>query len=517
MKSPRIAAEGRRRWLAALVLLALLQGIAAGVAAFSTRGLFEGMHSAASLPRVLLFSLAGAGFMVAVLRIIFRRTGELLAQDYVRAVRLALFDHASRMWPRDLAARRVGHVNLRFVGDLASLKGWPARGIPRLVEGALFLPIMIAVLFILASDFGWIASAIVAVSLTCVALMAPSLGAAHFRARRLRGRLAADLAERMPLASDLAAFGRRPNESGLINERSRDLSDSAVSLATRAEILRALPDALLGGAAAIMIWRGAAGGLPTGTIAAGLAALGLMARPLRDLMGIANTYAAYQTARGKLESALARPTAPGRSKDGVKLPSGPIALELKSLKLADAGPLNCRIEAGEKATIPVNGDADSLLRAILGKEPLLEGDIVLSGASISALTPGSLRRGVAVITGSPVVLQGSLRRVITFGLADRPTDEALCKVLEKRKLLRLLTDLGGLDRHLQEGARLLSREDRIKISVLRAALAGSGLVLVEPDAELANPDYENWLNAIPATVARFAVTRAKQDAPCSKG
>jgi ATP-binding cassette, subfamily B, bacterial len=517
MKSPQIAADGRRRLLAALVLLALLQGIAASVAAFSTRGLFEGMHSAAPVPPALLFSLAGAGFGVALLRVVFRRTGELLAQDYVRAVRLALFDHASRMWPRDLAARRVGHVNLRFVGDLTSLKGWPARGIPKLVEGALFLPIMLAVLFILASDFGWIASAIVAVSLICVALMAPSLGAAHFRARRLRGRLAADLAERMPLAPDLAALGRRPNESELINERSKDLSDSAVSLATRAESLRALPDALLGAAAAMMIWRGAAAGLPTGTIAAGLAALGLIARPLRDVMGIANTYAAYQTARGKLESALARPTAPGRSKEGVKLPSGPIALELKALRLADAGPLNRRIEAGEKAMIPVSGDADTLLRAILGKEPILEGDILLSGASISTLTPGSLRRGLAVITDSPVVLQGSLRRVITFGLADRPTDEAVCKRLTKWKLLRFLTDLGGLDRHLQEGARLLSREDRIKISVLRASLAGSGLILVEPDAELADPDCENWLNEIPATVARFVVARARQDAPSAKG
>jgi ATP-binding cassette, subfamily B, bacterial len=508
MNAPHIAAGGRRRWLAALVILAMLQGAAAGVAAFSTRGLFESMHGAGSVPRALLLALAGAGFSVAVLRIVFRRTGELLAQDYVRATRLVLFDHASRMWPRDLAARRTGHLNLRFVGDMTALKGWPARGIPRLVEGVLFLPIMLAVLFVLAPDFGWIASSVVAASLVCIALMAPALGAAHSRVRRLRGRLAADLAERMPLASDLAAFGRRPTETGLINERSRSLSQSAVSLVTYAETLRALPDALMGAAAAMIIWRGAAAGLPTGTIAAGLAALGLIARPLRDLMGIANTFAAYQTALRKLEAALAKPVAPVQSKDGVKLSSAPISLELKSLKLADAETADVVLAAGGKGVIEVDGNVASVLRALAGKEQILEGDVTLSGAAISALTPGSLRRGVAVITDGPVILQGSLRRAITLGLSERPDDNAILAALERQKLQTLLTGLGGLDRHLKEGARMLRREDRIAISVLRAALSNPGLVLAGPDVEPAGPVLEEWLKNTPATVARVRVAAA---------
>jgi ATP-binding cassette, subfamily B, bacterial len=514
MKAPQIAADGRLWWLAALVVLALLQGTAAGIAAFSTRELFASMHAAGMgsepLRPGLLLSLAGAGFVVAVSRVAFRGIGERLGQDYVRDIRLALFDHASRMWPRDLAARRVGHVNLRFVGDLSALKNWPARGIPKLVEGALFLPIMLAVLFVLARDFGWIGTCVVTLSLATLALAAQDLAEAHRKVRSLRGKLAADLAERMPLASDLAAIGRRQTESDIIHERSVKLSKAAVALVTRAEFLRGLPDALVGMAAAIMIWRGVLGALPTGTIAAGLAAFALMAKPLREFMGIANTFAAYQAARRKLDIALAKPVAPSRSKSGVKLASGPIDLHLKSLKLADVSPLDCRFAAGEKGIIKVNGNAESLVRAILGKEPILAGDVFFSGTSISKLTPGSLRRGVSVITDSPVILQGSLRRAITFGLAERPTDEAMCKTLEKRNLLSFLKDIGGFDRHLQEGARLLSREDRIKISVLRTALAASGLILVEPDAALADPDFESWLNKDPATVARILVFPADQ-------
>ncbi|MCB1977291.1 MAG: ABC transporter ATP-binding protein, partial [Nitrosomonas sp.] len=78
---------------------------------------------------------------------LFRRFGEILGQSYARDVRIALFDHASRMWPRDLAARRAGYLSLRFVGDLTALKDWPGRGLPLLVEGVVMLPAAVVILF----------------------------------------------------------------------------------------------------------------------------------------------------------------------------------------------------------------------------------------------------------------------------------------------------------------------------------------------------------------------------------
>jgi ATP-binding cassette, subfamily B, bacterial len=502
MKVPRIIDEGRWRRLAFLITLALLQGAVACVAPLATRVLFTYISSKTHVPNTYLLALAGAGVSIAVLRIIFRRAGERLGQDYARAIRVALFEHASSMWPRHLAERRVGYMSLRFIGDLTALKNWPARGIPRLVEAVILVPALVGVLFMLAPVFGWIGVLVVSVSLCGLIASARVLTYANRHVRGLRAKLAADLAERMPIAADLAALGRRSNEIGLINEQSGKLTIAALALVTRAEGLRVLPDILLGLAAAFVIWRGAAGGLSTGTIAAGLSAFGIMGRPLRDVMSIANIAAAFQTAQRKLVTGLNRPTAPSRSRDGQKIAPGPVSLTLNSLQVEGAGPVSACIMAGDKTKLQIQGDAIAVLRAIAGQEPLLSGDILFTDTRIDDLSPGSLRRRIAIVTDMPTVLHGSLRRAITLGLTDRPSDLKVTERLDACGLLPVLSELGGFERHIREGARTLSRKDRLMLSTLRAAVARPGLILIAPDGEVDNSCIRSWLEKTTATVLR---------------
>ena len=57
MTMPRLLQNGRRRGLMVVTLVTLVQGAAAGVAAFATRGLFDAMAAQAALPPGLLVAL----------------------------------------------------------------------------------------------------------------------------------------------------------------------------------------------------------------------------------------------------------------------------------------------------------------------------------------------------------------------------------------------------------------------------------------------------------------------------
>jgi ATP-binding cassette, subfamily B, bacterial len=506
MTPPKIATRLRGRQIAILIVVALSQALAAALAAFGTRWLFMAMDAGAILPTLALSALAGSALFIAVARVMFRRIGERLGQDYACDVRMTLFDHASRMSPADLASRRVGYLTMRFVGDLTALKDWPARGLPMLVEGAVMAPAMVAILFVLDPGFGLIGLLLAGLTLAALLGSATGLMRAHRIVRARRALLAADMAERLPIAPELAALGRRSLELRLIRRRAAQLMQAAQARITQGEAMRVLPDALSGLAAAALIWWGARLGLPTGSIAAGLAVLALAARPLRDLMGVIDRASAFRAAHAKLVSALARPLAAGAAMAGpqtrtTRLQSGALGLDLRDVDTGNRVAITLSLHPGERADLPAGTDARRLFFVLSGVEPVQAGDIRLNDVSINDLSPGSLRRSVFQISSQLTVLKGSLRRALTLGLSDRPDDTAIQACLQKAGLLGLLDRLGGLDSRLTEGARTLSPKARMDVSVLRAALGRPGLLLIaEPD--LLCTEVNHWLKAHPATVIR---------------
>jgi ATP-binding cassette subfamily B protein len=503
MTPPAIGTGRRARLIAILTLIAVSQALAAAVAAFATRWLFMAMDRGAELPFAALLALIGSALFIAVVRVLFRRLGERLGQDYACDVRLALFQHASRMAPADLAARRVGYVTLRFVGDLTALKDWPARGLPLLVEGIVMAPAMVAILYVLDPVFGAVGLALAVLSVSCLVAGAAGLMQAHRRMRARRALMAADLAERLPIAPHLAAYGRRSLELALIRHRSRQLGEAAESRVTQGEAMRALPDALSGIAAAAIIWWGATNGLPTGTIAAGLAVLSLTARPLRDLMGVVDRAGAFHAAHAKLVSALARPlakTAPsGPDLATVRLSTGPVWLDLRSVAVHNGPAISLRLDAGEQANLPATTDVEGVFGAISGLEAPSTGQIRLNDVPVQDLTPGSLRRNVFRIDCHPVLLKGSMRRALTLGLSERPDDAEIISRLDKAGLLDMLDRAGGLGKRLTEGARILTDMQRIEISILQAALRKPGLLLVS-HRRLLCAEAVRWLQNHTATV-----------------
>lgn len=508
MRCPGPLANGRWRGLARVTALTLLQGGAAGAAAFATRGLFEALRAPGPLPATLLAVLVASGVVIAAARVAARVSGERLGQGYARDIRMALFEHAAGMPASEVAARRSGYMSLRFVGDMTAFRNWLGLGLPRLIAGAVLIPLMLIVLVLLEPAFAvWIVP-LVGLALAAISAGGLRLRPLHRRLRARRARIAAEMSERMPLAPQLDRLGRSRTERRQLDKRIERMVTAAVARLRLSEALKAVPDALAGLAAVAILMAGARAGASPGTIAGGLAALGLVLSPMRDLASVWNLHSAWRQAARKAQAALDRAQR-GAYADSQRLPSGPAAIEIADLPLPSGRALNLHLAPGAVAELSArDGDGDFALRALAGLEDVPPDRVRLSGICITRLSRGALRRGVVVLGAAPPILQGSLRRALSMGVIERLADDDLEALAREAGLGPTLDRLGGLDGPVREGARNLSGSEAAAISLVRARQLAPRLVLLEAttgslDARM-QERIADWLSARGATVLRQA-------------
>lgn len=503
---PALLDSGRRLQLLRVFALVCAEGLAAGTAAVATRGLFNALHSQSTLPHNLMILLPVSGLLIAFCRVASRTRGERMGQDYVLEIRQALFTQGTFMSASAVSSRRAGYMSLRFVGDLTAFKNWLGLGLPRLLAAFVLIPLTLLVLGWMHGPFLLVVAPLYLAALLAIGLGGLRLPRLQRRVRSRRAAIAADMAERMPIAPALGQLGRRRSESNRINRRTHRLVTAALQRVGYAEWLKSVPDMISGVAALGVIWVGSRDGVDTGTIAGGLAALGIALKPTRDLATVWNYWSAFQAAHRKCVGALQRPRR--RSAAGGKsLPKGrPLTVAFDDLELPPVSGLTESIKAGERVWLAgANGTGKSrLLRALHGLETPDSGTIKLAGIAIDQLSQGSLRRNVWRIGDDVPILSGSLRKALTLGLDERPGDQAIEQVARAAGLASTLAAQGGLDGKVAEGGRNLSDGERIKIAVARAMLADPGLILV--DSCIGKLDREGgralkyWLGTSAATV-----------------
>lgn len=492
-----LAAAGQRRRAALLAALALLQAAAVAAGAAGTRAAFAGLERTGQVPMPALGGILLAGLGLAFLRPALRMTGEAIGQAYAGTVRQALFEHATRSDPRALAARRRGYLLMRVTGDMTALRDGVARGLPPVVQAATLAPAALAVLAMIDTRTAGLAGLVCIACASCLILSLPALDQAQRRLRARRARLAAEMAERLPLAPELAVLGRRRREKRRIRRLSGDLAAGALGWLMRTESLHALPGALTAVLAAWTLHDGAGRGMVAGDLAAMLAAIGVLTLAFRDLTGATGRIVAFRAARERTRAALARPIR-GDIAGGRRLRRGPLSIEIDdpgNLLLAKP---RLDVKAGLTRSEAVTDPAR--LAQILTRRADPPGlRIRLGGIPLKDVSPGSIRRGVEVICAEPPLIRGSLRRCLTLGDSRRADDARLLSRIERAGLGPALARLGGLNAKIEEGGRLHSSADRIRIAGLRAAVRRPGLILVVSPADAIPDEIRRFLETAPAT------------------
>ena len=486
---PRIFGGGRKISILLVAVLALGQGIAAGVAAFATRDVFAAFRGHEDyLPSLALSLIVLAGLAIASLRIGERLIAERVGQDYAASLRLKLFKHLSRMSARSVSERRKGALAMRFVGDLASVRGWVSLGVARLISAAILLPVAGAVLYLLNPQLAMAAAVPIVLGLIAMALIGPSLGPAHKRLRARRARLAADMSERVPHAPELRLLGRSEIETAHLRRRTEKLVASALERARGAAILSAIPDVISGLAAAAVFWTALKTGASGPDAAGAMAAVGLLIQPIRDLAGVWDRHRAWIAARDKCNATLSAPKLDLSSrKSATPLPEAPCSLRFEAVSAGLLEEVSITAQPGQKiAIVGGNGAGKStLLGLAAGLEQPDEGAVMLGDRAPVGLSARERRRVLALVGKESPILAGSLRRALTMGVAQRPDDGEILELAEEFGLGEAIERLGGLDGKVSEAGRNLSAGEVRRLLLIRAALSKPGLMLLdEPDDAL---------------------------------
>jgi putative ABC transport system ATP-binding protein len=135
---------------------------------------------------------------------------------------------------------------------------------------------------------------------------------------------------------------------------------------------------------------------------------------------------------------------------------------------------------------PSGAGKSTLLRLFIRLEEPSSGRVLLDGTDVSALPPAVLRRRVAYLQQTPVVVPGSVRDnlLLPYGFKSaaglpRPDDARLLAVLAK---------LNAADIPLDQEASSLSVGQRQRLCLARALLPGPEALLLDEPTSALDPD-----------------------------
>lgn len=514
-KLPTPFARPRRRAIGFVIGLGVLQGICLLAAVYATRGLFAGLHDGGPLDWSMVGLLAAAGLCVPVLQALARVRAEGLAQSYAIDLREITLDAIARLPADQRAKRSLGGLSLRFVGDMTAARGWVGLGMTRLVSGAILLPLAAVALWWLHPTLAVAGFGPLVVALVSVLILGRALHPRQKRLRKGRANIAIHAINRLQIAGDLRRFGRMRREQRDLRKRGRLVQRNAVARIKRLALLRALPEGALGLGGVLILLQAYQASIPASSAAAALAVLAIIGLPFKQMMGVWDKYAAWTVARGRYAALLAQADWHPNAKQ-TRHPA--------DLTLIHRTETYAFAPGSEVSTADLHVDAQAEVFAAC-HAPSPGGTWQMYPGMVAGRTPR-----VAFVTDDPVILKGSLRRVLTLGCRKRPEDDALLATCARLGLTDVVDRLGGLDGRLGETGRDLRPSEKLRVALCQAISAAPGLVVVHslvwphlPDAaELARvlrKERATLLHNLPADIApdatRLAATKHTEVRLCA--
>lgn len=481
--------EGRKM-RAAFILFALLgQALALGLAAIATRDAFVALRDEGAdlVSPVALLILAGVG--VAALQFLARVEAERLGYDFARSLRTALYQQYARMPMSEILRRKLGSLSLRFVGDLTAARGWAGTGLTRSAAAVIILPAAAACLWYLNPMLAKTAALPVMLSLLLTIIIGWKQEQRHRSLRRQRASIASSMMERVVMAPHLDLMGRTEKEVQRLEAGNAQLEALAVRRIRPSTLMRLLPDIGVATAGALMFFAAARSGVDAADVAGALAALAILARPLRDLGGAWDKFCAWSVAREKCAAILSAPTMDRQRSRRAKA----AALNVESLVINRGARLS--FETGYQGVHHLNCAVDEgVIDLLAGLDRPDQGQVLYLNQN-----GGARRPRLSLITRTAPILSGSFRRAVTLGAHRRPADAEIAGVAQAFGLGAALDRLGGLDGRLGENADGLSLDEVFRLLVVRAALTEPNFVLVDAKLlvhEAGRIDLINQLGAI---------------------
>lgn len=380
--------------------------------------------------RATVMLLLAALVALAVVSILVAILSELASGRILSGLRRETHDHLMAL-PIDFHDQsRSGELLSLMTYETGQLSGFLTRTLANVPSMVMTAGGAIILLFLLDPVMTLVVPALIIIFLLVMKLIGRRLRILARRARKADVRLVWLGSDDLEMLSAIKAFAiedARQSEYHAASEDARKLSLQR----TRIYAFVGPVVSLMAGLAAIGILLIGSEQIADGTRTPGelfsfLLYAALLTRPAS---GLADTYGAFQMARGtlaRLEAVFAKPAEPGYAAPGViERAAGAIVFE--NIDFAYPGRpqvlhgANLAIAAGEVVALTgANGIGKStLIRLLLRYYDPQAGRITLDGADIATLQVQALRRQFGYVPQRPLLLNGTIRENIIFGADNR--------------------------------------------------------------------------------------------------
>jgi ABC-type multidrug transport system fused ATPase/permease subunit len=503
---PPILAQERRWIFARLVCNGVLQALMIVGSMLLVRHAFDVLlNPAFDDPEVNLFELTEVGTiglfaigllgctgLAALLRLLERIDAERLGQDYIHRVRMTLYDQMCKFSPRTLSRRSSGVTLLHFVGDLTALRRWVSLGLARIVVASIVTALALGFLAYLDPSLALCSLVILSLGLAGNLRLGPKMQQAVGESRRLRGRLAGNINEKIRSFNVLQAFNQTGRERKRFRRHSLQLRTAMIRQARAAGMMRVVSEGSTAISMGLVLSLGALevfrGWTSSGNVVAAMAVVGFLSNAFRDLGRVIEHRQSARVSEEKILQFLQSRTLRGRSPElpPLVVKTGTVQFEEISLngslsRITATAPGGSRV-----ALVGPNGAGKSTLLQIAARliDPTA-GRILIDGQDLLRCNLASVRSAIGIVSPDLPLLRGSVRYNLSYRWPCA-TEAEIARVSRLCRLDEFLETLpGGEEFRLQEAGQNLSLGQRHRLAVARAILGDPAVLIIdEIDANL---------------------------------
>ncbi len=429
-----------------------------------------------------------------------------IGENFLRDLRLRVFDHLQRLSMPFFDREKAGVVVSRMTSDVDSMQELVQQGLLMFVSNTLLLVASVVVLGLVS----WQLLALCALALPPVILASIKFqresNVAYLDVRDGIGDTLSHLQEGISGVRVVQAFGRENLETSRFARRNRRLYEAHMrSVKISAWYLPVIELAGLATTAAVVGIGGYwvhQGSLTIGTVTFFVLTLSNLFEPVQQLSQLFNMVQSAGAALKKVYELLDTEIDVRQSDSPVELPrSGEVEVVGLTFGYAGGDPVlrdvDLQIAEGERIALvgPTGAGKSTLAKLIARLYDPVAGSVKVGGVDLRDASLASLRSTIVVVPQEGFLFDGNVRENIRLARPEASDDEVRDALESIGVLDRFATLPDGLDTEVRERGSRFSAGEKQLVSIARAALADPGILVLDEATSSLDPGTEAVVEA----------------------
>ena len=462
---------------------------------------------------VIIISLIGIhlskALFIGVRTYLIQYVGQRLTLD----LRSKVFSHIQKLNMNYFDTNRTGKIMNRVTTDTGRLQRFMVEGLQQLLNHIFTIGIIITILLLMDWRLALISLSPIPIIIILTIVFANKIHLIYHRVWRRIGDMKAIIGDTIPGAKVVKAFTKEHEEIDKFDSQLEDLFDEEMR-ATKARSLFHPGMSISTAIGALIIW--GYGGLQTmegivttGTLVAFTQYMWRFYNPVQQLARLSGQYERAITSAERVFNVLDMEPETDEynqkniTKNSEKI-TGEVAFENVSFQyqgedervLTD---INLIVEPGQTIGLvgPTGAGKTTFVNLIPRFYEISQGQIKLDGIDLRDYDLQWLRRQIGIVPQHPFLFYGTIAQNIAYGI-ENPTREDIIKAAKMANAHEFIMDFPmGYDTHVGERGIGLSGGERQRVSIARAILKNSKIMILDEATSSVDTETENKIqNAI---------------------